>query len=46
MAATPLNIDDFAPTDKLFVEQMVEPIIMAGDSIAKMRTVILGRIEK
>lgn len=46
MAATPLNIDDFAPTAKLFVEQMVEPIIMDGDSIAKTGTVILGRTEK
>lgn len=46
MAATPLNIDDFSPTDTLFIEQMVEPIIMCGDSIAKTGTVILGRAEK
>lgn len=46
MAATPLNIDDFAPTDKLFVEQMVEPIIMDDDTVVKTGTVILGRADR
>jgi hypothetical protein len=46
MAATPLNIDDFSPTDRLFVERMVEPIIMADDTIVKTGTVILGRVGK
>jgi hypothetical protein len=46
MAATPLNVDDFEPEDRLFVEQMVEPIIMDGDSIVKTGTVILGRVDK
>ena len=46
MAATPLNIDDFEQKDKLYVEQMVEPIIMYGDTVAKSGTVILGRVGK
>lgn len=46
MAVTPLNIDDFDSTDNLFIEQMVEPIIMDGESIMKTGTVILGRVEK
>lgn len=46
MAATPLNIDDFEQEDKLYVEQMVEPIIMDGDTVAKSGSVILGRVGK
>ena len=46
MAVTPLNIDDFDSTDNLFIEQMVEPIIMDGESIMKTGIVILGRAEK
>lgn len=40
MAVTPLNIDDFDSTDNLFIEQMLEPIIMDGESIMKTGTVI------
>lgn len=46
MAVTPLNIDDFEPDDVLFVQQMIEPIIMQGDQVAKMGTVVLGRIDQ
>ncbi len=44
MAATPLNISEFDATDKLYVEQMVEQIIMDADTVLKTGTVILGRI--
>ena len=44
MAVTSLNIDDFASEDLLYVEQMIEPIIMDNDSVLKTGTVILGRI--
>ena len=46
MAVTPLNIDEFQPDDILFVKQMIEPIIMNENSVAKTGTVLLGRIEE
>lgn len=46
MAVTAMNIDDFEPDDDLFVEQMMEPIIMKDDKVQKTGTVLLGRIEK
>lgn len=46
MAVTALNIEDFDTSDELYIEQMMEPIIMKGDSIQKTGTVILGRVEK
>ena len=46
MALTPLNIDDFEQDDALYVEQLIEPIIMDESSILKTGTAMLGRIEK
>ena len=46
MAVTPLNMDDFDTHDHLFVEQMIEPIIMDAESVVKTGTVILGRTDK
>jgi len=46
LAATPLNIDDFPSTDQLIVEQMVEPIIMEGDTVVKTGIIILGRANR
>lgn len=46
MAVTALNIEDFDTSDELYIEQMMEPIIMNGDIIQKTGTVILGRVEK
>ena len=45
MAVTPLNIDEFEPDDKLFVEQIIEPIIMSKNAVYKTGTVILGRVK-
>jgi len=45
MAVTPLNMDDFDTHDRLFVEQMIEPIIMDAESVVKTGTVILGRAD-
>jgi hypothetical protein len=45
MSVTPLNIDDFAVEDSLYIVQMIEPIIMQDDMVKKMGTVILGRVE-
>ena len=46
MALTPLNIEDFEVDDILYVEKMMEPIIMENGSIVKTGTAILGRTEK
>jgi hypothetical protein len=46
MAVTPLNMDEFEESDRLFVEQMIEPIIMDAESVARTGTVILGRVKK
>ena len=45
MAASPLNIGDFAPEDALLVDQMVEPIIMGPDGLKKQGTVMLRKVE-
>lgn len=46
MAITPLNLDDFEVDDTLIVAQMLEPVIMQDDTIVKIGTALLGRIEK
>lgn len=46
MALTPLNIDDFDPDDRLFVEQLIEPIIMDDEKVLKTGTAMLGRYEE
>jgi len=46
MAATPLNIEDFAPEDMLFVEQMLEPVIMGNEGLVRTGTIILGKVDK
>ena len=46
MAVTPLNIDEFEPNDKLFIEQIIEPIIMSDNAVYKTGTVILGRVKQ
>jgi len=46
MAATALNIADFAPDDELLVDQMVEPVIMGADNLVKAGTILLRKSEK
>lgn len=46
MAVTPLNIEEFENEDELYIEQMIEPIIMKDDELYKMGTAILGRIKE
>ncbi|MBR0094215.1 MAG: hypothetical protein IJP91_02955 [Synergistaceae bacterium] len=45
MAVAPVNIDDFNIGDSLCVVNMIEPIIMSGDTVIKNGTVILERAE-
>jgi hypothetical protein len=44
MAASALNIGDFAPQDTLEVEHMLEPIIMGSDGLKKQGTVMLRKV--
>ena len=46
MAVTPLNIDEFDQSDRLIVDQMLEPIIMRKNCLMKMGTVTLRKVEK
>jgi hypothetical protein len=45
IAATPVNIEDFAVDDSLVVDQMLEPIIMGKDGLLKTGTVTLRKVE-
>ena len=45
MAVSTVNSSDFASGDALFVEQMLEPIIMGPQGLRKQGTVILGKVK-
>lgn len=44
MAATPLNIEEFDTNDVLMVDQMIEPIIMGKEGLARTGTVTLRKV--
>ena len=44
VAATALNMGDFSPDDTLFVDQMVEPIIMGPKGLKKEGSVMLRKV--
>ncbi len=44
MAVSALNIADFGPDDVLFVEQMVEPVVMGPDGLVRGGTVMLAKV--
>lgn len=46
MAATALNIADFGPDDHLWVEQMVEPVLMGPVGLLRPGTVMLRKVER
>ncbi|MBQ3654586.1 MAG: hypothetical protein II954_09250 [Synergistaceae bacterium] len=46
MAVTPINITDFGADDSLQIENMLEPVIMNGDSVIKTGTVMLRSVDK
>lgn len=43
IAVTALNIADFEPGDLLFIDQMIEPIIMGVDTLVRTGTVMLKK---
>ena len=44
MAASALNLDDFGPDDVLFVDQMLEPIIMGPSGLRREGSVMLRKV--
>ena len=46
VAATPLNIEEFEPDDKLIIDQMLEPVVMSSTGVVRTGTVILKKINK
>jgi len=46
VAATALNIADFAPDDRLIINQMIEPILMSNEGLKRQGTVMVGKVEK
>lgn len=42
MAVTPLNLDDFPADSELFIERMMEPVIMQAGRLIRTGTVMLG----
>ena len=45
IAATALNIEEFASEDSLIVDQMLEPIIMGPVGVVRTGTVTLRKVE-
>jgi len=44
MAVVAVNSNDFEASENLFVEQMLDPIVMNADGLVRMGRVILGRV--
>lgn len=44
MAAIAINIDEFSADDNLFVEQMLEPLILSQDGIKKQAKIKLIKV--
>lgn len=44
LPATALNIGEFAPDDQLYVDQMLEPVIMGTEGILKTGTIMLRKV--
>jgi hypothetical protein len=45
MAVSALNIADFGPDDVLFVEQMLEPVVMGPDGVLRTGKVIVAKVD-
>ena len=44
MAASPLNLEDFQDGDELFVDQMLEPIVMGPEGVLRTGTMMLRKL--
>jgi hypothetical protein len=43
-AASALNIGDFAPEDRLIIDQMMEPIVMGAEGLVRSGTVMVQKV--
>jgi hypothetical protein len=43
MAVRALNIEEFEPTDQMYIDNMLDPLIMGNDGIVRFGTVTLRR---
>ena len=43
LPATALNIEDFAPEDRLYVDQVLEPVVMGPQGVVKTGTITLRK---
>ena len=46
MAVSALNIADFGPDDALFIEQMVEPVVMGPEGLVRGGTAMLAKVNQ
>ena len=46
MAVSALNIADFGPDDVLFVEQMVEPVVMGPEGLVRGGTAMVAKADQ
>jgi len=46
MAVSALNIADFGPDDVLFIEQMIEPVVMGPDGLVRGGTAMLAKVNQ
>jgi hypothetical protein len=46
MPVNPINIGDFNKDDEMFVEQVLEPVIIQNEKIIKTGSVILKKVDK
>lgn len=45
LPATALNVEDFAPEDHLYVDQVLEPVIMGPQGVVKTGTIMLKKVD-
>jgi hypothetical protein len=46
IAASALNIGDFAPDDRLIIDQMMEPIVMSAEGLVRSGAVMVQKVGK
>lgn len=45
LPAAALNIEEFAPDDRLYIDQMLEPVIMGAEGVVKTGTIMLRKVD-
>jgi hypothetical protein len=46
MAVSAINLADFAPDDTLFIEQMLEPVVMGPEGVLRTGKVIVAKADR